>query len=506
MISNAAFPWLTFLIALVALAAVMLWLVRPLRRVARHYALAVSVLVFVLFAVAFATGYHTDHISLYESYRWIPQIGVTWTVGINGLQAVMIFLATFLVPVVILAEYGQDDTEESYGFFAWVLALESVMIGLFAVQDLFVFYVLFEALVIPMYFLIGRYGGENRKPAAMKFVVYSLVGGLIMLAGVIGVYAYGPGGSDAYLYSTLAQGLNASETAQLWLFGSFFIAFAIKAPMWPLHTWLPDTAAEATPGTSTLLVSVLDKLGTYGMIVICVPLFPRAALGLSVTIIVLALISIFWGALMAVKADNLLRLVAYTSVSHFGFMVMAIFSSSTLAMTGAMVYMVAHGISTAGMFLVVGFLARRGNSYLISSYGGWQRVTPLIAGTFLVSGLATIALPGLSGFIPEYMTLMGTFQTVKWAALAAVPAVVIASVYVLWPYQRVFTGPKPDVDVEDMRATEKTAMGLILAAMLWLGFYPAPVIDLVSTPAAYAVSVMAQVSTTENIVLEGSNK
>ncbi|MDP9800546.1 NADH-quinone oxidoreductase subunit M [Arcanobacterium wilhelmae] len=506
MISNAAFPWLTVLIALAAVAALVLWLVKPLHKMARHYALGISVAIFVLFAVAFATGYHADQISLYESYRWIPQIGVSWTVGINGLQAVMIFLATFLVPVVILAAYDEANEEDSYGFFAWVLALEAIMIGLFAVQDLFVFYVLFEALVVPMYFLIGRYGGHNRKGAAMKFLVYSLVGGLIMLAGVIGVYAYGPGGDHAYLYSSLAKGLSASDTAQLWLFASFFIAFAIKAPMWPFHTWLPDTAAAATPGTSTLLVSVLDKLGTYGMIVICVPLFPKAALGLAVTIIVLALISIFWGALMAVKSDNLLRLVAYTSVSHFGFMVMAIFSGSTLAMKGAMVYMVAHGISTAGMFLVVGFLARRGGSYRISSYGGWQRVTPLIAGSFLIAGLATIALPGLSGFIPEYMTLMGTFQTVKWAALVAVPAVVIAAVYVLLPYQRAFTGPKPEVEATDMHGAETVATGLILAAMLWLGFYPAPVIDLVSTPAANTVAVMAQAGSSENVVLEGSNK
>lgn len=245
---------------------------------------------------------------------------------------------------------------------------------------------------------------------------------------------------EAFVLDKIAGTLRLTATSEMWVFVSFFIAFAIKAPMWPVHTWLPDTAEQASPGTSTLLVGVLDKLGTFGMIAICLPLFGHAVTVVAPVVITLAIISIIWGALMAISSDNMLRLVSYTSVSHFGFIVMGIFSGSALALSGSILYMVAHGVGTAGLFLIVGFLERRGQSYLISSYGGWQRVTPVIAGSFLIAGLATIALPGLSGFIPEYLVLMGTYTIWPYAAMVAAVGVVLASIYILLPYQRAFTG------------------------------------------------------------------
>lgn len=494
-VSEPTAPWLTILILVCLVAGAVLGFVKPLRSAARPFALGVSLVVAAVYFFALLTDFSTQaagSVQLAETYSWIPQFGVSIAWGINGMGAVMIGLAVFLVPFVILAAWKEFDDERTQSYFAWILVLEAIMIGIFAARDIFTFYVLFEAMIIPMYFLIGRYGGEGRERAAMKFLIYSLAGGLIMLAGVIGVYVYGPGGSQGFMIDSLAGNLAISDGASVWMFLSFFIAFAIKAPMWPLHTWLPDTAEKAPTGTSTLLVGVLDKLGTFGMIAICIPLFPYASGLLAPVIIVLAIVSIIWGAFMAISSDNLLRLVAYTSVSHFGFIVMGIFSGSQLAMSGAILYMVAHGIGTAGLFLIVGFLERRGGSYLISNYGGWQRVTPLIAGTFMIAGLATIALPGLSGFIPEFLVLMGTFEVNKVAAIVAAIGVVLAALYILLPYQRVFTGPKPEIEAKDLGGRELTVMGGLIAAMLALGFVPGPVLDYVNPVAENTAVVVSQ--------------
>lgn len=515
-VSTAAAPWLTIIILLALVAGLALWLIKPLRGAARGYTLAVSIVIAAIYFFALFTDYSiaaSGSVQLSETYSWIPQIGVSIAWGINGMGAVMVGLAVFLVPVVVLAAWKDFDDEKTASYFAWILILEAIMIGLFAARDVFLFYVLFEAMIVPMYFLIGRYGGEGRERAAMKFLIYSLAGGLIMLAGVIAVYAYGPGGERGFMIDSLAGGLDVSNSGQIWLFLAFFIAFAIKAPMWPLHTWLPDTTEKAPEGTSTLLVGVLDKLGTFGMIAICIPLFPHASGVLAPIIIALAIISIIWGAFMAIASDNLLRLVAYTSVSHFGFIVMGIFSGSQIAMSGAILYMVAHGVGTAGLFLIVGFLERRGHSYLISSYGGWQRVTPWIAGTFMIAGLATIALPGLSGFVPEYLVLVGTFSVNEWYAIIAALGVVLAALYILLPYQRAFTGPKPEVEAKDLDGREKTVMGVLIAAMLALGFFPATILDMVNPVAESTATVVeanydafSSITPADYVAAEGSTK
>ncbi|MEW6873471.1 NADH-quinone oxidoreductase subunit M [Trueperella pyogenes] len=502
-VSEAGIPWLTSIILLAVIGALVLWLVKPLRQVARPFALGVSLLVGLAYVVAMATEFDfasAARVQVVETYSWIPQLGVSLAWGINGMGAVMIALSVFLVPVVILASWNETQGRNS-GYLAWVLFLEAIIIGLFAARDLFLFYVLFELMILPIFFMIGRYGkGDKRSTAAMKFLIYSLFGGLIMLIGVIGVYAYGPGGSGGFMIDNLATGSQMSPLAQMWIFVAFFIAFAIKAPMWPVHTWLPDATEEAPAGTSTLLVGILDKMGTFGMIAICLPLFPDAAAQAAPVIIALALVSIIWGAFMAIASDNLMRLIAYTSVSHFGFMVMGIFSGSAIAMAGAIFYMVAHGIGTAALFLAVGFLGERGGSHLISRYGGWQRVTPVLAGAFLISGLATIALPGLSGFIPEYLVLMGTYESVPWAALIGVVGVVMAALYILLPYQRLFTGPRPQVEVGDLDGREKIVMGALIAAMVVLGFFPSLALDAVNPVAEqYSFTISA-------VIAEGSIK
>lgn len=483
-----SFPWLTILIALPALGALAIGLLRLPDQTAKLTALGISVLELVLAIVA-AVSFdfaQAGSIQLVEQASWIPQLGVSWALGVNGLGLVMVLLSLALVPLVIMAYRPAPADGESRGsaagYYALVLSLAAFMVAIFAARDVFLFYVVFEAMLIPVYFLVGRYGGVKRRAAAIKFLLYSLAGGLIMLVGVIAIYTYGPQGPDGFLIDNLA-GLQMPAGVEMAIFLSFFIAFAIKAPMVPVHTWLPDTAEAAPAGTSVLLVGVLDKVGTFGMIMLCLPLFPNASAKAAPVIIILAVISIIWGGLMAVAERDLLRLVSYTSVSHFGFIVMGIFIGSTVAMTGSMVYMVAHGITTAGMFFIVDFLGRRGGSVQIPHYRGMQRTTPILAGLFLFTGLASIALPGLSGFVPEYMVLMGSFGANIWAGSFAVLGVIIAALYVLLPYQRVFTGPPTTeglVDSSDLDGNEKAVMVPLAIAMVVLGVLPSLVINTVA--------------------------
>lgn len=492
---EAAFPWLSVLILLALVGAVALWLVKPLRQRALPFGIGLSSLIFVAF-IAMACGFDVSQaavVQYVEEYSWIPQLGVSLAWGVNGMGLVMVGLSTFLVPLVLLACVGdfKDASDKRVsGYVAWILLLEAIMIGIFAARDVFLFYVLFELMILPMYFLIGRYGGKNAQRAAIKFVLYSLLGGLIMLVGVVALAVQGTG-SQAMLIDVLSSTSFESGSARMLVFLSFFAAFAIKAPMFPVHTWLPDTTEEAPAGTSTLLVGVLDKIGTYGMIALCLPLFGDSSAQASTAIMVFAVISIFWGAFKALASDDFMRLIAYTSVSHFGFMVLGIFSGNSLAMAGAILYMVAHGVATGALFLTVGFLGLRGGDHRISSYGGWQRVTPVLAGLFLVSGLATVALPGLSGFVPEYLVLVGTFTVHKTFALVAVFGVILAALYILLPYQRAFTGHKPITEVKDLDTREKTVGGILVVAMLVLGFAPNLVLDVV-TPVAEQSTALIQ--------------
>ena len=489
------FPWLTVLVALPAAGAALLGFVPPLRRAAgRVIALAIALVELAIGVYAAATVFDWSapaSYQLYESRAWIPQIGVTWSVAVTSLGLVMILLALALVPLVLIA--GWDENEDRGAYPALVLALQAFMVLIFAAFDLAVFYFAFEAMLIPLYFMIGRYGvGDEaaRHKAAMKFLLYSLFGGLIMLGGVLFIWALGSSTQSNtiafFRMDTLATLLpNLSASVQMVVFVSFMVAFAIKAPMVPVHTWLPDTAAVARPGTSVLLVGVLDKIGTFGMITMCLQLTPGASAAAKWVMCVLAVISILWGGLSANGQNDIMRLVSYTSVSHFGFMVLGIFIGSQIALVGAMFYMVAHGVSIAAMFLLSGWLSRRGGTQDMREYVGMQRVTPVLAGLWLLSGLASIALPGLSGFVPEYLVLMGTWSVNSALALFAVLGVVIAAMYVLMPYQRVFTGApgKGKEDLADLGARERGVMVPLVAAMLILGIWSAPLVSAL-TPVA----------------------
>jgi NADH-quinone oxidoreductase subunit M len=401
-----------------------------------------------------------------------------------------VLLSVVLVPLVLLAAWKeQSDDRRASNYAALILILEALMVAVFAARDIFLFYVLFEAMLIPVYFLIGSFGGANRKPAAIKFLVYSLVGGLAMLAGVIGYFAKTGGETAFWLDGDVVASL--SPTGERLIFLAFFVAFAIKAPMFPVHTWLPDAAQAARPGTSVLLVGVLDKVGTFGMITLCLPLFPNAVRWAAPVVVALAVISVIWGALMALAQKDILRMIAYTSVSHFGFIVLGIFAFTKTSQIGASFYMVNHGLSTGALFLLAGFLINRRGTRQIDQMGpGLQRATPVLAGTFLVVGLSAVALPGLSTFISEFSVIVGSFQTRPVAAVIAVLGVILAALYILIAYQKIFTGKGENLDdVTDLSGRERWVVAPLITAMLVLGFYPAPALNVLYTDADDAAEV-----------------
>lgn len=483
----ANIPVLALLTVLPMLGAIALWLLQPLRPYAQQLGLVFTSLV-LLGSLALAGGFNYAQAGDYQyklTYTWIPSIGVSWAQGVNAMGLAMVLLSATLTLIVFFASMrvGKEGyaLATDWGYISLLLASLSFMILIFTARDVFLFYLTFEAMLIPVYFLIARYGhGPNQKWAAMKFLLYSLAGGLVMLIGVVGIWAYSPvRNSEKWYQLFLIENLEGVfikvPGLEMFLFITFFIAFAVKAPMVPVHTWLADAAENAHPGTSTLLVGVLDKIGTFGMIAYCLVIFPGAAHRAAPTIIVLSVVSVIWGAFAALVQKDILRLVSFTSVSHFGLMVMAIFTGSTLALTGAMVYMVAHGLSIAGLFLSSGFLVERAGTQQIADFGGMQKQTPILAASFFIAGLAAIALPGLSGFVPEFMVFMGTFKTYTAAAVLCLISVVIGAVYILLPYQRMFTGPTPErlQTVKDLGQRERWAVvAPLIVLMLVLGLVP----------------------------------
>ncbi|GLY27624.1 NADH-quinone oxidoreductase subunit M [Kineosporia sp. NBRC 101731] len=507
------FPWLTVIGAVpLAGSAVIAALPKALAPRARHVALGVSLVAFALTVVAalqFDTA-RAGEIQLTELHSWISEFGVSYALGVNGIGLVMVALSTVLVPVCVLAAWNEVDEEKARLFYGLIMVLEAMMIGVFAARDLFLFYVFFEAILIPVYFLIGAFGGneQRRRYAAVKFLSYSLTGGLIMLVGVISLYHAGPGGDRGFLIDNLTGLDFSSPTAERLMFVSLFIAFAIKAPIWPVHTWLPDAAAEAPAGVAVLLVGVLDKIGTFGMLTLCLPLFPGASKWAAPTILALAVVSVLYGALLAIGQTDLKRLIAYTSISHFGFIVLGIFAMTSTGQAGSTLYMVNHGFSTAALFLVAGMLIHRRGSADIDEYGGLQRTTPVLAAGFLLAGLSSLALPGMSSFVSEFMVLTGTFIKYPAVAVLATLGIVLAALYILLTYQRMFTGPVKEYSNgwKDLSTREVLVVAPLVVVILFLGVYPKPVLDVINPAIS---TTMQQVGVTDpepTVAVEGENK
>jgi len=430
-----------------------------------------------------------------ESAKWIPSFGINYAVGVDGLAIVLILMSVLLAPIVVLAGWNESEGGRwsPKVFYILILVLETMMIGVFAATDVFLFYVIFEAMLIPVYFLIGGFGTGERAAAAVKFLLYSLFGGLLMLASIIGLYVIsGANGGHTFDITRLSElHMHMSSMTQNLLFLGFFIAFAIKAPLWPLHTWLPDAAASATPGTSVLLLGVLDKVGTFGMIRFCLALFPDASKTFTPLIIVLAVISIIYGAFLAIGARDIKRLIAYTSISHFGFITMGIFAMTSQGMSGATLYMFNHGFSTAALFLVAGWMQSRRGSSTIADFGGLQRVTPVMAWTFFIAGMSSLALPGLSSFVSEFLVLVGTYTRYPVAAVIATFGIVLAALYILIPVQKALHGPTTpgNENLTDLNLRVKIAIAPVVAIINAHGFYPSPLLSVINPASAHVLEV-----------------
>ena len=488
--------WLTLLMLLpLAGAAIISIFPKSMEKAAKLAALGTSLVVMAV-TIAMAVSFQRDNVDFQfvEKYSWIPSFGINYSLGVDAIALVLILLSTILVPVVILAGWN-----EAHGgrwsvktFYILILVLETMMIGVFAATDVFLFYVIFEAMLIPVYFLIGGYGTGERAAAAVKFLIYSLVGGLLMLASIIALYVMsGAQGGHTFDINKLSE-LQMSSTTQNLLFLGFFIAFAIKAPVWPFHTWLPDAAKSATPGTSVLLLGVLDKVGTFGMIRYCLTLFPEASKTFTPIILVLAVISIIYGAFLAIGAKDIKRLIAYTSISHFGFITMGIFAMTSQSQSGAILYMFNHGFSTAALFLVAGWMISRRGSSTISDFGGLQRVTPIMAWTFFLAGLSSLALPGLSSFVSEFLVLVGTFTRYPVHAIIATFGIVLAALYILIPVQKALHGPTTpgNENLKDLNLREKLAIAPVIAIIVVLGFYPDPILKAINPAATQVITQM----------------
>ncbi|WP_250002215.1 NADH-quinone oxidoreductase subunit M [Actinoplanes sp. M2I2] len=482
------FPFLSILTLLPLVGAVVVALIpRQKAELAKTVALGWSLLVLALSIVmwiAFKVG--GDRFQFRESYAWIPSWDARFTFAADGIALVMLMLIAILFPVVILASW--HDVEKSNRsapiYFSLLLVFEFTMIGVFAAADIFLFYVFFEIMLIPMYFIIGSFGGQRRQYAAVKFFLYSLVGGLFMLAAVIGLWVVGGNTFDFGRLTEIAGSID-QNTAR-WLFLGFFVAFAIKAPFFPFHTWLPDAGGAAPAGAAALLVGVMDKVGTFGILRYCLPLFPEASRWFAPAALVLGVIGIIYAALLAVGQNDLKRLVSYTSIAHFGFIGIGIFAFTSQAGTGSVLYMVNHGLATGLLFIVVGmFVARRGSN-LISDFGGAGKLVPVLAGVFFFAGLASLALPGTAPFISEFLVLIGTFTVHPAYAVVATVGIILAAAYVLWMVQRTTQGNLNPALAEvpemrkDITLREKVVVAPLILLIVLLGFYPKPVIDVIN--------------------------
>jgi NADH-quinone oxidoreductase subunit M len=520
------FGWLS-LLWLLPLAGAALIIVLPAggQQLAKWAGLAVSISVLAL-AIVVTVGFDSTAsgaaFQFVESYSWIPSFGAGYTLGVDGIAVVLVLLTAVLVPLLMLAGWndggdaddplrpapprwrssGGERSRGAHGYAALVLTVESMVLISLVSLDVLLFYVFFEAMLIPMYFMIGGFGnGARRSQAALKFLLYNLFGGLIMLAAVIGVYVvsaqHGTGTFDfRELVAAFSPGSTAIDPGVLKaLFLGFMFAFAVKAPLWPFHRWLPDAAVEATPATAVLMMAVMDKVGTFGMLRYCLQLFPDAATYFRPTIVVLAVIGVIYGAMVAIGQADIMRLIAYTSISHFGFIILGIFVMTSQGQSGSTLYMVNHGLSTAAVFLIAGFLiSRRDGSRSIAAYGGVQKVAPVLAGTFLVAAMATLSLPGLAPFISEFLVLLGTFDRYWLAAAFGATALVLSSIYMLWLYQRVMTGPVSHGNerIRDLVPREVVVVAPLLALLLFLGFYPKPVLDIINPGVDHTLTTIGQ--------------
>ncbi|MDP8970829.1 MAG: NADH-quinone oxidoreductase subunit M [Actinomycetota bacterium] len=417
---------------------------------------------------------------------WIPHWGISYRVGVDGISLLLVLLTTFLMPLAVLAAWEQ--AERPNWFFAALLGMEAALIGVFVALDLILFYAFFEAQLVPMYALIGMWGAGNRRYSAIKFFLYTFIGGLLMLVGIL--YLYFAAGATSFDYDVIGR-VALTDTEQTLLFLAFFAAFAIKVPLFPFHTWLPDAHTDAPTVGSVMLAAVLLKIGGYGFLRFCLPYFPQATIRLAPLVLALGVVGVLYGALVAMMQRDIKRLVAYSSVAHLGFVVIGVFALTETGAAGGVVQMVNHGLSTGALFLLIGFLYDRTHSREIPEYSGLAKATPVLGGLFLVTAMSSIALPGLNGFVGEFPILLGAYENpaARWAAVTAAFGVILAALYLLWAYQRMFHGPVEghSAEMTDLSPREVAVMVPIVALMIAIGLYPQPLYERVNPSVAEVV-------------------
>jgi NADH-quinone oxidoreductase subunit M len=435
---------------------------------------AVSLLLFTRFHAL------SPEMQFVESEPWIPSLGIRYVIGIDGISLFLVLLTTALTPIVIWASWT-GVTSRVREFHVFILLLETAMLGAFVSLDAVLFYVFWEAMLVPMYFLIGIWGGERRIYAAVKFFLFTAVGSLLMLIAILYVYfAYhGQTGNYSALISDLYT-VQLPRTTQMWLFAAFGLAFAIKVPMFPLHTWLPDAHVEAPTGGSVILAAVLLKMGTYGFLRWAMPLFPEAAIAFTPLILALGATGVIYGALVALVQPDMKKLIAYSSVSHLGYVMLGLFALNVESASGAVLQMINHGISTGALFLLVGILYERRHTRDIAAFGGLAKRMPMYAALFLFVTLSSIGLPGTNGFVGEFLILLGTYRVAPIAGVLGAFGVVLGAIYMLWLYQRVALGPVTNPENEKVTDASWREVGYLLpaiAAILFIGVYPKPLLD-----------------------------
>jgi len=458
--------------------AVLFFLSAERKRLIRILSLVVMILDFLLCIHLFISfNSDTHYMQFVSRYDWIPQFHISYQVGVDGISLLLVMLTGLLGPVVILSSWSAIETRvKEYHIF--MLLLQTAMLGAFLAMDLFLFYVFWELMLIPMYFLIGVWGGPRRIYAAVKFFLFTMFGSVLMLVAIIYVYLY----CESFDFIVIMEKFRTAPLArdiQVWLFAAFALAFAIKVPIFPFHTWLPDAHVEAPTAGSVILAGVLLKMGTYGFIRFAMPLFPEGAYAAVPIISILALIGIIYGALVSMVQADVKRLVAFSSVAHLGFVMLGLFALTFQSVQGAIIQMVNHGLSTGALFLLVGVVYERRHTRMIKDFGGLSKVMPLFAIMFMVVTLSSIGLPGLNGFVGEFLILLGTYNAVHpWAKLYAgigVIGVILAAVYMLWMYQRVMFGPldkEENRGLKDLNIREIVYLLIVLVFIVWIGVYP----------------------------------
>jgi NADH-quinone oxidoreductase subunit M len=483
------FPWLTVTTFLPLAGAVALLAVPRLADgAARTIGLVASLATFVVslgILGAFDTG--SPGFQLVEEAVWVESLNFRYVLGVDGVSLFMVLLTTFLMPLAILASWGVGQRVRAY--MAAMLVLETALVGTFLALDLLLFFLFFEGMLFPMYLIIGGWGGERRVYAAVKFFLYTMAGSAFLFVGILFLY-FRAGTELGQATFDLRQLVDLSLPAVTgrWLFLAFFVAFAVKVPLFPLHTWLPDAHVEAPTAGSVILAGVLLKIGAYGLIRFNLSLFPEASRTFADLVSILALIGIVYGAVVSLIQTDVKRLVAYSSVSHLGFVVLGIFAFNQTAVSGGILQMVNHGLSTGALFLLVGMLYERTHTRALDRMGGLGRVTPLLAGAWLVVALSSLGLPGLNNFVGEFLVIVGTFAENRLYGVLAAVAVVLAAIYLLWSYQRVMHGPAPAEQEghADLGVREKAILVPIVAAIVAFGVFPQILLDTIE-PASQRV-------------------